>query len=219
MDEKEKPKSVFPPEYAFLEDSLRTTQGRLLEIDQRIANLLQDRGHRLNFRPPGDYKVNDRGKQLFRKEELERDKEKVKEEYQQSTDVRIKYASPEQKAQIREMVDHHLSDNRYKNQEPAELKKQQKDEKTTSQSFDFISAQYFAKYGTIGSPLKPEESIIHDPKYNIDQMGERFLNKLSYSKQNETMEQDLTQAKEKQETSYQSLIGAKEREERDIDKE
>ena len=217
MDEKEKPKSVFPPEYSYLEDSLRVTQGKLLEIDQRIANLPEDRNHRLNFKPPGDYKTNDRGKKFSRREELEREKQQVIKEYKASTDNKLKYATPEQAARVRETVAYQLEDNQYKNLDRRDLKPDQQQEKPFAQSFDYMASRHYSQFGILGLPFKEHESIVHDPKYNVEKMGERFLKKLNYPEKVEITEQGLNQEKEGQ--PYKSLIEEKEKEERDLDKD
>ena len=198
MDEKEKSKSVFPPEYSYLEDSLRVTQGKLQEIDQRKANLPEDRGHRLDFKPPGDYKVNDRGKQLSKREQLEREKQQIKEQYKASTDNRLKFATPEQAAKVREIVDYQLEDNQYKNLERRDLKANKQQEKPLAQSFDYMASMHYSQYGTLQQPLKEHESKIHSPKYNVDKMGERFLKQFSYPEKEEITQESLIQAKEKQ---------------------
>ncbi len=219
MDEKEKPRTVFPPEYSYLEDSLRVTQGKLQEIDQRVANLPQDRNHRLNFKPPGDYKTNDRGKQLSRREELERDKQQVIKEYKSSIDNRLKFATPEQAAKVREIVAYQLEENPYKNVDRRDLKTSQQQEKPFAKSFDYMASVHYTQYGTLPPPLKEHESKIHAPKYDVEKIGDRFLKQLRYPEKKEITEESLTQSKEKAEITYESLIDAKEREKPDLDKE
>ena len=191
MDEKEKPKSVFPLEYSYLEDSLRVTQGKLLKIDQQIKNLPNDRGHRLNFRPPGDYKVNDRGKQLSKREELLWEKQQIKQAYKDSTDVRLKFASPEQAAKVKEMVDYQLEDNQYKNVDRRDLKAVKKQEKPFAQSFDYMTSMHYAQFDTVQPPLKEHESKVHSAKYNVDKMGDRFLKQLNYKQEREKQGPDI----------------------------
>ncbi|TKT93304.1 hypothetical protein [Dyadobacter frigoris] len=180
-DEEEKP--IFPPQYSHLEKPFKEAQEQVNQIDKAIANLRTKQGPTLSYRPPGADDANIGYKPKKTEKRFNQHRDIVSRNFERKVHRETRDADPKLASHLRSLVKHKLSRVVDKDKTPSELKDIRGEVKKTDRSFGYMESLHFSRFTheKDGAKSNDGKSGIQSYKkeFSLDEMSDRFIDKLS----------------------------------------